>query len=132
MADALGLPLVRLEVFPNTRRALEASEYARAHSRHEEFHRIVFRKLWGEGQDIYKWSVLRDAAEEAGLDADEMQRETESGRYHSILDSELERALALCIQAVPTYIVNDRYSVVGAQPFAVFEDIIDRLAKEQA
>jgi predicted DsbA family dithiol-disulfide isomerase len=128
MADDSGLPLVRLDNLPNSRRPLEASEYARAHGKHEEFHRIVFRKLYGEGQDVSKWEVLREAAREVGLDAEEMQLETDNGNYRDILDARLEKAHALGITAVPTYIINDKYSVEGAQPFEVFEQVLQRLA----
>lgn len=131
MADESGLPMVRPDALPNSRRSLEASEYARAHGKHEEFHRVVFRKLYGEGQDISKWEVLCAAAKEVGLDADEMQRETESGRYRDILDAQLEKAHALGISAVPTYIINDKYAVEGAQPFEAFQRVMKKLAKEQ-
>lgn len=127
MAYDSGLPLVSLDNLPNSRRSLEASEYARAHRKHEEFHRIVFRKLYGEGQDISKWEILRAAAREVGLDADEMQFETDNGNYRDVLDTRLEKAHALGITAVPTYIINDKYSVEGAQPFEVFEQVLKRL-----
>lgn len=131
MADESGLPMVRPDTLPNSRRSLEASEYARAHGKHEEFHHTVFRKLYGEGQDISKWEVLRTAAKEVGLDADEMQRETESGNYREVLDAQLEKAHALGISAVPTYIIDDKYSVEGVQPFEVFQRVLKKLAKEQ-
>ncbi len=126
IADEIALPFVDVESFPNSRRALEASEYARAQNRHNEFHAIVFRKLWGEGQDINQWSVLRDAAQEALLDAGEMQLEIESGRYRAILDNELEKSKALRVEVVPTYILNDRYRIVGLQPFDVFRERIEK------
>ena len=131
IADDNSYPLVRLDNLPNSRRALEASEYARAHGKHEKFHRVVFQKLYGEGQDIGKWEVLRSAAQEVGLDADEMQFETEAGNYRDVLDMQLEKANALGIHAVPTYIINDKYPVEGAQSFEVFESVLKRLAGKQ-
>jgi len=130
MAAEIGLPMARLDKLPNSHLPLEASEYARAHGKHEEFHRVVFRKLYGEGQDISKWEVLRAAAKEVGLDADAMQHETESGSYKDVLDAQLEKAHTLGISAVPTYIINNKYSVEGAQSFEVFERILKRLAEE--
>jgi predicted DsbA family dithiol-disulfide isomerase len=128
IADDNSYPLVRLDNLPNSRRALEASEYARAHGKHEKFHRVVFKKLYGEGQDIGKWEVLRSAAQEVGLDADEMQFETEAGNYRDVLDTQLEKAYALGITAVPTYIISDKYGIEGAQPFDVFEQVLTKLA----
>ncbi len=130
MAQAAGLPMVHPDVIPNSRRALEATEYARDHRKLEEFHRVVFRKFYGEGQDIHDWKVLRAAAEQVGLDADEMQREVERGTYHDRLEAEIEEAQAMGVNAVPTYVLNDKYAVVGAQPYPVFERVLARLQSE--
>ena len=122
--------MVFAEHIPNSRMALEASEYARERGRHEEFHKIVFRKFFGEGQDISKWEVLRWAAEEAGLDPDEMQRETEAGKYRPAVEAQAAEAYALGISGVPTYILNDRYAIVGAQPYEAFKEAMAQLAAE--
>lgn len=131
MAHAAGLEMVFSERLPNSRRALEATEYARTQGKQLEFHRVVFRKFYGEGQDISRWEVLRVAAQEAGLDADAMQRETESGRYTADLDAQIEAAYALGIDGVPTYILNDKYVIVGAQPYEVFKRAIARLESDK-
>jgi predicted DsbA family dithiol-disulfide isomerase len=128
IADGYGLPLVSPDVLPNSRLSLEASEYARAHDKDEEFHRIVFRKLYGEGQDISRWDVLRAAAEECGLDSDEMQSRTESHDFRDVLNGQLENASALGICAVPTFIINDKYRIEGVQSFEVFQRALSRPA----
>jgi predicted DsbA family dithiol-disulfide isomerase len=130
MAHAAGLEMVQPDLIPNSGRALQATEYARAQGKHEEFHRVVFRRFYGEGQDINRWAVLRAAAEEVGLDPDEMQQETESGKYHETLDTQIAEAHAIGITAVPTYILNDKYGIVGAQPYEVFVRVLARLEAE--
>jgi predicted DsbA family dithiol-disulfide isomerase len=130
MAHAAGMEVVFADYVPNSRRALEATEYARAQGKDLEFHRIVFRKFYGEGQDISKWEALRAAAQEAGLDADAMQRETESGKFTAGFDAQIEEAYSLGITGVPTYILNDKYAIVGAQPYEVFKRAIARLEDE--
>jgi predicted DsbA family dithiol-disulfide isomerase len=123
-ARELGLEMEMLEVSPNSRRALEAAEHARVHGAHDPFHRAVFRRLFGEGRDIYQWEVLRQAAVEAGLDPDEMQKETEAGTYKAIVDTQLEKARERGLNVVPTFIFNGRHAIVGAQPYSTFEDIV--------
>jgi predicted DsbA family dithiol-disulfide isomerase len=130
MARQAGLVMVTPEVIPNSRQALEASEYARAHGRHEAFHTVVFHKLYGEGQDIGRWGVLRAAAEEVGLDPDDMQRETQAGRFRAAVDRQIAEARALGITGVPTYIFDDRLVVVGAQPYEVFRQAMAQLLNE--
>lgn len=128
IADDNGLPLFSPDIIPNSRISLEASEYARTHDKHEEFRRVVFRKLYGEGQNIGTWEVLRAAAEEVGLDPNEMQSKTEAGDFRDLLDEQLKKADALGIYAVPTYIINDKYRIEGAQPFEVFAHRLKKLA----
>ncbi|MGB8648465.1 MAG: DsbA family protein, partial [Anaerolineae bacterium] len=131
MAQAAGLEMVHPDLIPNSRRALEATEYARAQGKHREFHHIVFRKYYGEGQDINRWDVLRAAAQEVGLDAEEMEREVERGQYHQALDDQIAEASAIGVNAVPTYVLDDKYGVVGAQPYEVFQRVLARLSAER-
>ncbi len=130
MAHAAGMEMVFPEHIPNSRRALEATEYAKGQGKGEEFHGAVFQKLYGEGQDIGRWDVLRSAAREVGLDADVMQREIESGTYTADLEAQIAEKFSLGITGVPTYIINDEYSIVGAQPYEAFKDAIARIELE--
>jgi len=127
MAQTAGLNFVESDHIPNSRRALEASEYARTQGQHEAFQAVVFRKYFGEGQDIGTWAVLRAAAEEVGLDAEAMQAETDADHLRATLDAQIAQAYAIGVNAVPTYVINDRYAVVGAQPYEVFKQAFARI-----
>lgn len=120
------------DTIPNSRRALEASEFAREQGRHEAFHRVVFRKFYGEGEELNSWATLRSAAEEVGLDPEAMERQTESGHYRAAVDAQIAEARAMGITGVPTYIFNNKYAVVGAQPYEVFQEAMALLAAEAA
>lgn len=129
-ARQAGLEMVMPEVIPNSRRALEASEYARQQGRHEAFHQVVFRKFFGEGQDLSDWAVLRAAAEEVGLDPEAMQSETGSGKYRAVVDGHIRQARTMGITGVPVFIFDNRYAIVGAQPYEVFQEAMGRLTGE--
>lgn len=124
MAAAGGLDFVQHEHSPNPRRAHECTEYAREMGKHVAYHKIVFRKLYGEDKDIHAWSELRDAAVEAGLDPDDMQRRVEAGEFHEVVDGLIAEAHAIGVQGVPFYIVNNKYGISGAQPIDVFHRAI--------
>jgi predicted DsbA family dithiol-disulfide isomerase len=132
MATNANMPMVFPEIISNTRRALEATEYAREHGMLEEFHGLVEHAYYGEGQDVNDWSVLRSAAEQVGLDAGEMQRLTDAGRYRDAVDDGITEAVALGITGVPTYILEDRYAIVGAQSYEIFLQVIERLEQERS
>jgi predicted DsbA family dithiol-disulfide isomerase len=131
IADSHGLPFVSTPRIYNTRLAHEATEYARAQGRANEFHRIVFRLVYAEGRDISQWSILGEAAQSAGLDPEAMQREVAGGQYTADVEEQVRQAYQIGVTGVPTYVLNNRYAIVGAQPYDVFEDVLSRLAAEQ-
>ena len=129
IAESYGMKFVSTKRIYNTRLAHEATEYAREHERGTEFHKVVFRKVYAEGQDPSQWEVLRAAAEEVGLDADEMQREVEREKYKTNVEDQVRWAYQIGVTGVPTYVINDRYAIVGAQPYDVFKRALEQILK---
>ena len=129
MAKAHGLKFASTERIYNTRIAHEATEYAREQGKGNEFHRVIFRKVYADGQDPSKWDVLRSAAEEVGLDADEMQTAVDSGKYTAEVAEQVRYAQEIGVTGVPTYVINDRYAIVGAQPYEAFQDALAQIMK---
>ncbi len=132
MADAYGMDFASTKRIYNTRLAHEATEFAREQGRGNEFHRIIFRKVYAEGEDPSNWEVLRAAAAEAGLDADAMQRAVEAGAYTENVAEQVQFAYQIGVSGVPTYVINGRYAVVGAQPYDVFARVIEKLKADGA
>lgn len=127
MAAAAGLEMVFPTRIPNTRLAHEATEYAREQGNHLAFHHAVFDKFYGQGEDIGRWDVLLDVARQVGLDADEMQREVEAGKYTALVNAQVRQAREIGVSGVPTYVLNDRYAIVGAQPYEAFLQALKKL-----
>ena len=130
MADDVGLPMVFPDRLPNTRLAHEATEYANRKGKGLEFHRAVFDRYYGRGEDISQWNVLMTVASEIGLDGADMRREVESGKFSEVVGIHLEEARELGIEAVPTYILNDEYAVVGAHPYEHFVKSLEEIERE--
>jgi len=130
MANAYGMEFESTERIYNTRIAHEATEYAREHGKGNEFHEIVFRKVYADGQDPNNWAVLRSAANEAGLNADEMQSDVDAGKYTANVADQVNWAYQIGVSGVPTYVINDRYAVVGAQPYEVFKNALAQIMKQ--
>jgi predicted DsbA family dithiol-disulfide isomerase len=127
IARSNGMEFKSVERLYNTRLAHECAEFARAQGRANTFHRILFRKVYADGLDISRWDVLRGAAAEAGLDPDAMQQEVGSGTYTEEVARQVREAYRLGITGVPTYVINDRYAIVGAQPYEVFQRALQRI-----
>lgn len=131
IAESYHMPYVPTPRIYNTRLAHEATEYAREQGRADEFHRAVFHKVFAESGDVGQWNVLRSIAQEVGLNADEMQSTVESGKYTADVAEQVERAYRMGVSGVPTYVINDRYAIVGAQPYEVFKKTLTRILNEK-
>ena len=131
IAESYGMEFASTKWIYNTRLAHEATEYARQHNKGNEFHKVVFRKVYAEGQDPSQWDVLRSAAQEVGLNADEMQSAVESEKYLATVVDQVRWAYQIGVTGVPTYVINNRYAIVGAQPYEVFKDALEQIADQK-
>ena len=132
IAEQHGMQFHSTKRIYNTRRAHEATEYAREHEKANEFHKVVFRKVYAEEEDPSQWEVLRAAAVEIGLNPDEMQAEVESGKYTANVTEQVKLAYQIGVSGVPTYVINGRYAIVGAQPYEVFKGALAQIWNREA
>jgi predicted DsbA family dithiol-disulfide isomerase len=131
MANLHNMEFVSPPRIYNTRIAHEATEYAREHGKEIEFHRAVFQKVYGQGLDISSWDILRSAAEEVGLDAADMQAVVDSDKYTAEVAAQVRQAQEIGVTGVPTYVINDRYAIVGAQPYQAFKNALAQIMKKK-
>jgi len=75
--------------------------------------------------------VLRSAAQEVGLNADEMQRDVESEKYLANVADQVRWAYQIGVTGVPTYVINNRYAIVGAQPYEVFKNALEQITQQK-
>mgnify|MGYP000209194659 CR=1 FL=1 len=127
IASSYGMDFQSTARIYNTRLAHEATEYAREHGAANEFHKTLFRKVYAEGYDPSKWDVLRATAEEVGLNADEMQPRLENGHYTEYVAEQVRWAQQVGVSGVPTYVIDDRYAIVGAQPYEAFKNALTQI-----
>jgi predicted DsbA family dithiol-disulfide isomerase len=127
LANLNGLEYRPTDRFYNTRLAHEATEYAREHGKANEFHPVVFHKVFVESADPSDWQVLRAAAREVGLNDEEMQQVVESGKYTAQVAGEVREAQQIGVSGVPTYVINDKYAIVGAQPYEAFKKALAQI-----
>ena len=120
MAAEVGLPIVDHEWIPNSRLALEASEFARGQGKFDAFHHAVFHAYFAEDRNIGDVDVLRDLARDVGLDDDALAVALNDGRYRAAVDDDYQLAQRIGFSGVPAFIIGNR-GVVGAQPYEVFE-----------
>ena len=80
-AKGAGLEIHRPHWSPDTKLAHEATTFAKEQGRDSEFHHILTKAYWTSGVDLADADVLREAAQNSGLDWDALSPKLESRQY---------------------------------------------------
>jgi predicted DsbA family dithiol-disulfide isomerase len=119
-----GLPFVAPRWVPNTRLAHEAGAFAGAHGLGDPFHRAALRARFGEGRDLGDPAVLAEIGAGVGLDRGAMLAALRERTYRA----EVEAALAEAdVDGVPAFEFAPGAVLTGAQPYAVFQRVMNAL-----
>jgi len=127
VADSVGLTMEPRDVIINSRRALGAAELARERGRFDAMHHALFKAHWEGGGRLEDVEDLVRVGSEAGLDAAELRDAIETDRYAAVIDENRRIASSVGIDAIPAHIFGRRYLVLGAQPYEVLKQVVDRL-----
>jgi predicted DsbA family dithiol-disulfide isomerase len=121
LMDAEGLAYVRRERVYNSRLAQELAKLAEQ----EGIHDALFRAYFVDGINLADVEALADVAEGVGLPGAEARRALELRTFRAAVDADWARARALGVTGVPTFVAGGR-GVVGAQPYEVLEELMQR------
>lgn len=129
--EALGVKFARGRTFqPHTHRALEAGEWVGQHGNTEqviEYHRRLFRVHFTDHESLMNLDVLAREATATGLDGAALCADLESGALRDVVDEGIEHAYAIGVTAIPTFIFDDKYAVVGAHEYPTFVNVLEQL-----
>lgn len=132
MGSPYGIEFGDLTLLSNSRLALEASEFARDNGKFHEFHEKMFYACFTEVKDIGNMDVILNAAEDIGLDTAGLAEVLKNGTYSGRVDKGLEEARLYGINSTPTFIINNKYKLVGAQPLSSFKKALIDIEKNEA
>jgi predicted DsbA family dithiol-disulfide isomerase len=90
----------------------------------------LLRAYFHDGVNIGDPDVLADCAAEVGFDRDEVHEFLASGRGTDEVRAELDHASDNGITAVPTYVVNGRWAIPGAQEPETFAQVLRKMADQ--
>lgn len=85
----------------------------------------LFALHFSEGGNIADVDQLAAAAAEVGMDARRVREHLQSDAGVQELETALRKARYLGIHAVPTFVIDGRYALQGAQPVATFLEALD-------
>ena len=124
LGSQVGITFNEITRLPNSRMALEAAEYAREQGKFDAFHQALFESYFVRGENIGDSKVLREIAGEMGLDEGAMEHALLDGIYVPVLRQVKQEAAQLGVTAAPTFIIEGRERIVGAQPLEVFRKLL--------
>lgn len=108
-----------LSFHPNAQKAAEAAECAGDQGKYYEMHDMLFENGVSGGVSQYK-----QYAKQIDLDEAEFASCLDSGKHVSEIQSDFRDGQTVGITGTPGFIINGQL-VVGAQPFPVFQQIIE-------
>lgn len=129
LAEETGLPFnPHPERVPNTRAALELTEWARTQGEeaHERLHERLMDAYWREGRDLTHWDELTACAADAGLDAVAGRTAVQAGAFSEAVDAWTHWAQSRGIVAIPAFVFEERVLVSGAMPHDVLAQAAER------
>lgn len=127
---AEGLPYGERTHTYNSRLAQELGTWADTQPGGGAIHQRLFEAYFVDNRNIGDIDVLVDIAKAAGLDANEARKVIEERRFKAHVDADWEKSRAYGVTGVPTYVAKG-YGVVGAQPYEVLEEFLEKLGVER-
>jgi predicted DsbA family dithiol-disulfide isomerase len=127
MAAPYGITFADVSRISNSRVSLEASEFAKDQGKFDQFHGALFQAYFSQGMDIGNLEVLAQIGHESGLDRDTLAQALQTGKYRPRTENMRKEAARLGMTSVPTFIIEDRDRIVGAQPIEVFRKKLRKL-----
>jgi len=109
-----------LNFHENAQKSAEAAECADEQGKFWEYHDKIF-----ENQNALDATSLKQYAKDIGLDTGKFDDCLDSGKMVSEIQKDFRDGSSYGVSGTPAFFVNG-ISVVGAQPYSVFEQIIEQ------
>lgn len=114
---------------PESELAAEAARCANDQDQFWQYHDLLFLSQGEENQGEFNKNSLGELADGLGLDREQFDQCLDSNKYRDAVREDTRVGRDLGIQGTPTVFINGE-RIVGAQPYEVFEVVINKILKE--
>jgi predicted DsbA family dithiol-disulfide isomerase len=125
LMDEEGLPYGRRTHTYNSRLAQELGKWADTQPGGEAIHDALYKAYFVDATNIGDPDVLVDIAQSVGLPAEEARKVLVERRFKDAVDADWAKSRQWGVTGVPTFVAA-RYGVVGAQPYEVLEQLLEK------
>ena len=125
LMDAEGLPYGRRTHSYNSRLAQELGKWADTQPGGWAIHDALYKAYFVEARNIGDPDILIEIAGSVGLPAEAARAVLGERRCKDAVDADWAKSHAYGVTGVPTFVAA-RYGVVGAQPYEVLEQLVEK------
>jgi len=93
---------------------------------------LLFKAYFEDGKNIGDDAVLKDIAEQAGLEMPVVERLLAGDADRDTVTAEIDQARQMGVTGVPCFIIDMQYAVVGAQSGEALADAMRKVVQEKA
>lgn len=129
--DEYGLELHVGPFGINSRPALIAEKYAEEQGKGAEFHAGVMKAYWQEARSIDDPAVLKEIAEQVGLNTENFADILANPVYDEAVSADVTLAQEYGLTGVPALVFANKYLVMGAQPYDMLKRVADKVVEEE-
>lgn len=90
----------------------------------------MFHAFFTEGEYLNDRGTLEKLGNEIGLTSEEVDDALSNEMYAYLVKQDMQEAANRGIDTVPTFVFNEKYSVIGAQPSEVFLETLQKSYEE--
>jgi len=130
--EGLDYAVDRINRQPNTRDAHRLIRWAEGIGKASEMKQRLMDLYFTEGADLSNRAVLVQAADDVGLDPEDVRAALDSDQDIAEIEREVEAAKEAGIQGVPCFILDGKYAISGAQAPEALAQAIEQVSAQAA
>lgn len=117
-------------IVANTFPAHKLLHFAAKSNKANDAEELLFKAYFTYGKNIADHQVLVNIAEELGLDTDQAQYVLNSDSFDYEVKQDILEARNIGVTGVPFFLLNDKFTLSGAQPVDLFVDALTQTYNE--
>ncbi|WP_413527664.1 DsbA family protein [Marinilactibacillus psychrotolerans] len=114
----------------NTKKAHRLAKFAESQGKGSDIDEALLSAHFTDNLALNDDEVLLSIAESVGLSQEEAQAVLSSDQYADEVAQDIEEARAIGVQGVPFFVLERKYAISGAQPQALFQETLQKVADE--
>ena len=97
----------------------------------DALHSRLYRAYWEDAENLGDPDVLKRIMLDSGLDWEAFAPRLETGLYDGIMQQQHDEAMRIGLNGVPSFVIEGKYGIVGAQPIETFIEVVEKVLAER-